>query len=175
VTELQDRDYGAEMRALIEAETGTQPYVSALVAIRIVERLEHEDPMLLLGWLRGNAVQILRHTINLRDSARRASARHYSARTVFRDAADTYRETGNKEVVTKFLDARYATDGGLRKRLADMTGKDLAFVADTYADRVKRNRKQEMFLRLLAKKVGGGCVNDYFTEDLLNDMWQSLV
>jgi len=47
----EERDYAAEMRAVIDSETSHGPYVSRQAAADIVEKLRANDPHLLDGWL----------------------------------------------------------------------------------------------------------------------------
>lgn len=63
---MSTRDFAAEMRAVIEAEAAGGPYVSAVVAAHIVDKLRATDPELLDGWLQAGAVQFLRHAISQR-------------------------------------------------------------------------------------------------------------
>jgi hypothetical protein len=170
---MTDRDFAAEMRAVIDAETANGPYVSATVAAHIVEKLTATDPDLLDGWLHAGAVQFLRHAINLRDCSARTHARHMASRSVFRQAAEDH-EDGDETALVRFLDTRYVIEDGSRVRLAEMRKPDLVFVADDYAARARENALQEAFLRALAKKVGRGRVSDHFTDEQLTAMWTSV-
>jgi hypothetical protein len=76
---VRDRQYVAEMRALIDAETASGDYSSPLVAEHIVNKLRVTDPALLQGWLDAQAVQFVRHMINLRDCSARTHARTAAA------------------------------------------------------------------------------------------------
>lgn len=53
------RDYAADMRAIIEAETGTGPCDRVEVAESIVARLRRFDPDLLHGWLDTHAAEFV--------------------------------------------------------------------------------------------------------------------
>jgi hypothetical protein len=83
---VEDRDYLAAMRDVIEAETAAGNYVSAVVAQHIVNKLAVTDPDLLHGWLNANAASFIRMAINHRDSSTRTRAR-FQARRDFADAA----------------------------------------------------------------------------------------
>lgn len=166
------RNYAAEMRALIDAETSGGPYVSATVAEHIVDKLRATDPDLLDGWLNAQAVQFLRHAINLRDCSVRSHARQTAGRSVFRDAAEAA-EAGDPEALTSFLGTVYVVEDGSRVRLAEMRKPELLFVADDYERRETENALQKLFLRALARKVGRGRVADHFTEEQVAAMWQS--
>lgn len=169
-----ERDYLAEMRALIEAETSAGEYVSALVAQHIVNKLRATDPDLLEGWLHANAVGFIRHSINLRDCASRTSARHNAKRNTFADDAERFAK-GDRGAMSDWLSVVHVVDeAGTRKRLADMVAGDLDHVATDYEHRANENRLHAAFLRALAKKVGKRTVSAVFTEEKIAALWQSI-
>lgn len=167
------RNYAAEMRQVIDAETGDGPYTSTVVAEHIVEKLRATDPDLLTGWLDQQAVQFLRIAINQRDHSQRAHARSSAGRSVFRDAAEAF-EAGNPEPLSTLMRTVYVVEDGSRVRLAEMTKPELLYAADDYARRAAENLLQESFLRALAKKVGNRKVSDVFDEQKLTALWQSI-
>lgn len=167
------RNYAAEMRALIDAETAGGPYVSAQVAERIVEKLTATDTDLLSGWLHAQAVQILRVAINQRDCSQRTHARMTASRSVFRNAAQAA-EAGDTEELGSFLATVYVIEDGSRVRLAEMRKPELLFVAEDYGRRAADSLLQEAFLRALAKKVGQRKVSDVYDEDKLSALWLSI-
>lgn len=166
------RDYAAEMRAVIDAETGSE-YSSPAVAARIVEKLRASDPGLLAGWLDAQAITIIRQAINHRDSSARTRARHVASRSVFAAAAAAH-EDGDDTALDGWLNTVHALGDGQRKRLADMTADELLYAADDYAARVRQNRMAEAFLRALAREVGSGVVADRFTGGQLAELWGSI-
>lgn len=168
-----DRNYAAEMRAIIDEETSHGPYVSAIIAERIVEKLKANDQDLLLGWLVSQAHHIIRQSINLRDASQRTHARATAARDVFAEAALEAQE-GNRERLTHFLDTVYVIDGGSRVKLGQMREPQLLFVADGYKRRAEDAMMQQAFLRALARKVGNDRVSDHFTESDLAKLWRSI-
>lgn len=166
------RDYITEMRAVIDAEaTGT--YVPGVVAAHIVEKLRETDPELLAGWLDGQAEQILRHTINLRDASQRTAARHAKPRSVFAEAAADA-EAGDPEKLQGWLGTRFTVEDGTRKPLADMGRDDLLFASDAYEARARENKLTAAFLKAISRKVGKDRVADHFDDDQLSVMWESL-
>jgi hypothetical protein len=167
------RDYAAEMRAVIDAETSNGPYSSPLVAAHIVEKLRATDPELLSGWLDAQAPNILRHAINLRDCSTRSHVRATAGRSVFANHAEAY-TAGEKAAMDGWLLVVHVVEDGTRKRLADMQSDDLAYVADDYGRRAAENALAESFLRALARKVGNGKVSDHFTNQQLTDLWSSI-
>lgn len=170
---MTDRDYAADMRAVIDAETSNGPYVSAVVAAHIVEKLTATDPDLLDGWLRVGAVGFLRHAINLRDCAVRTSARHSAGRSVFARAAEDY-AAGDEGALAGFLDTRHVMEDGSRIRLGEMRKAELIYVADDYKRRAKDALLQEAFLRALSRKVGNRRVSDVFDDAKLAALWRSI-
>lgn len=170
---MNSRNYASEMRQVIDQETATGPYVSAAVAEHIVEKLRATDPDLLTGWLDQQAVQFLRHAINLRDCSVRTHARMTAGRSVFRDAA-LASEAGDTGALGAFLRTVYVIEDGSRVRLSEMTKPDLLYVAEDYGRRAAENLLQEAFLRAVAKKVGARKVSDVFDEDKLNSLWRSI-
>ncbi len=168
------RDYIAEMRAVIDAETAGGPYVSAVVAEHIADKLRATDPDLLDGWLHQNAVFLIRHTINLRDCSTRSRARVVAKRNVFGTAAKEFETTGNVTALAGWLGVVHVIEDGSRKHLSEMSAADLTFVAADYEERARDNAMHAAFLRAIAKKVGRRTVADVFTEQKLNDMWASL-
>lgn len=167
------RNYAAEMRAVMDAETATGPYTSALIAEQIVEKLRATDLDLLQGWLDAQAVGFIRHAINLRDCSQRSHARATASRSVFRNAAESA-EAGDAAPLSQFLSTVYVVEDGSRVRLSEMTSPDLLYAADGYGQRAAEHLLQEAFLRALAKKVGKRKVADVFDESKLSDLWLSI-
>lgn len=167
------RDYAADMRAVIDAETGHGPYVSRVVAREIVEKLEANDPDLLSGWLHAQAEQLLWGAINDRDRSRRASARATGSRSAFARAAGNH-EGGDATALGHWLSSPYVVEDGTRRALATLTKDDLLFVARSYDDRASANAFEAAFMRALAKKVSGGTVGDHFDEPTIAKLRASL-
>lgn len=168
-----ERDYVAEMRAVIDAETASGAYVSPVVAEHIVRKLRATDPDLLEGWLHAGAVGFVREAINSRDRSSRTHARIVSRRSAFGRAAELH-TAGDLVAMAGWLDVVHVLEGGTRKRIAEMTAAELAFVADDYDRRASENAMHATFLRAVAKKVGTRKVSEVFTEAKLSALWQSL-
>jgi hypothetical protein len=166
------RDYVGEMRAVIDAEaTGT--YVPAAVAADIAEKLRATDPDLLSGWLDAQAETFIRQAINNRDNSQRTAARHHRPRSVFAaDAAAA--EAGDTEQLVGWLGTRFTVEDGSRKPLAEMGKDEVLFAADTYEARARENKLTSAFLKAISRKVKTGVVGDYFTDEQLTTMWDSL-
>lgn len=165
-----DRDYAADMRAVIDAETGDQPYVSRLVANHIVTKLAATDADLLDGWLRAHAETLIWQAINDRDRSTRSKARATAGARRFAAAA----ESQDKVQLARFLDVPYVIEDGSRVRLAELYAVDLLFVAQGYEQRATDNAMNAAFLRALAKKVGKDRVADHYDDAALAEMWRSV-
>lgn len=161
------RDYAAEMRAIIDAETATGAYASRVVAAHVVEKLRATDPELLQGWLDAQAETFVWQAINDRDRSLRSHARATAGRAEF--AADSARGD-----VGRWLNTPFSVADGMRKRLGDMSRDDLLFASGEYRARAEQNRMTSTFLAVLAKKVRRGTVRDHFTEEQLDAMWTSI-
>jgi hypothetical protein len=168
-----ERDYAAEMRALINAETATGPYASTVVAAHIVRKLRATDPDLLHGWLDAQATDFVRQAINERDRSTRTYARTAGRRSAFGDDARRH-EAGQGDALVRWLSVPFPVEDGSRKRLADLTAADLDFVADRYEQRAAENAMTAAFLRALRRKVGRKTVGDCFDDAQLTAMWRSI-
>jgi hypothetical protein len=167
------RDFAAEMRAVIDAETSHGPYVSRVIAREIVEKLEANDAELLDGWLREHAEQLVWQAINDRDRSMRSSARATSSRSAFAAAANAA-EGGDGQALGRFLSCPYVTEDGSRLRLAELTHADLLFVAKGYDAQSKQAAMEAAFFAALARKVRKGTVADHFTEERIAELRRSL-
>ena len=167
-----DRNYAAEMRAVIDRMTESE-YSSPVVAQKIVMKLEVEDPKLLHGWLLSQAADFIRQAINMRDASARGRNRKAVSRSVFRQATGAL-ERGNPEPLTAFLHEVYVVEGGTRKALREMTAADLTFASNDFSVRAAKNAMQAAFLRVLAEKVGAGKVSDLYDEAKLIELWRSI-
>lgn len=168
------RDYAAEMRRIVDAETGDVPYVSRVVATHVVEKLRATDPELLTGWLNAQADVFIWQMINDRDRSIRARARSTSSARRF-SAAAADAEAGDSTALAKWLTVPFTVADGTRRQLGEMSRDDVLFVADSYGARARENKMTEAFLRAIARKVAkGGAVRDYFSDEALSTMWASL-
>lgn len=167
------RDYAAEMRAAIDAETGDGPYVARVAAGRLVKHLRDTDPELLRGWLDLMAEQFVWQAINDRDRSMRGHARQSAKPRAFADDARAA-EAGDGSRLVRWLSVPFTVADGSRVRLGEMRRADLLFAGDAYEARERENRLTAAFLRAVARKVGDDRVRDHYTDDQLSAMWQSL-
>src|SRR4051812_37612580 len=105
------RDYAAELRRIVDAETATGPYVSRVVAEHVVDKLRAADPELLHGWLEAQAETFVWQLINDRDRSLRAHARSTSSARAFGQAADAA-AAGDKTRLVRWLDVPFAVCDG---------------------------------------------------------------
>lgn len=172
----EELDVNAEMRRIIDAETANGPYVSSVVAKRIVLKLRDTNPELLFEWLNGQAEPMIRSAINQRDASLRAHARHTAKGVAFGKAAKQYAE-GDTSALGTFVNAPFVTAAeGLRKHLGEMNSKELRFAASSYENRAKHNTMQAVFLNVLADALRANQkVVDKFDEITLSKIWLSIM
>ena len=167
------RDYAADMRAVIDAEAqGT--YASPVVARHIVEKLRATDPDLLIGYLEAQAVQIIRHAINLRDCSTRAHNRTATSRSVFRAAAADFEEGDEEPLRSNFLGEPYVIETGERKPLGEMGRPERRYAAEDFGRREAENAMQKAFLLAIDKKAGTKRTCEVFSEEKLAELWASI-
>jgi len=163
------RNYGVEMRELIDKETEKGPYQPAAVAQAIVEALRHADPDLLHGYLMEHAVQIIRDAINRRDQSVRMIARKGSASAKMQEILEGI-DSGQIENIGQvrqfWLSATFTLSDGMRHELRTMRRGDLLYVAAEYGRRAAENKMEEAFFRALARKMQANkTVEDVLTEE----------
>lgn len=169
----EDRDYAAEMHALVDAELEGPQVAVPLLAKEIVEKLRANDPDLLAGWLDAIASTVLGDYIGRRLSSRRQVARVQGRRTAFGAAAERF-ESGEPAAMTSWLDTKFESADRSQKRLGLFDRADLEYARDVYADRAARNGFEAHFFGALAKKVKTGTVADHFTDEQIAAMRSSL-
>lgn len=170
---VPDRNYVAELRAIVDAETAQGPYVAAAVASHVVRKLRVTDPDLLLGFLEAQAEYLVRQMIIQRDCSARSHARVTASRSAFRESAKLH-EAGQPEALVAWLTVPFPVEDGTRKKLSELDASDLVFVADRYEQRATENKLMADFLRALRKKVGKRTVGAVYSDAQLTSMWQSL-
>lgn len=168
-----DRDYVAEMRAVIDAETSDAPYVSRAVAEHVVKKLRVVDPELLWSWLDAQAEQFVWQAINDRDRSIRGRARATSSRSRFAENAERF-SAGDSTAMDGWLNAPYAVGDGTRKRFADLKAEDCLFVASGYDRRSAANAFEATVFRVVADKIGDDTVADHFTNEELAALRSSI-
>jgi hypothetical protein len=175
-----ERDMANDIRRVIDEEIeGSGPtWSSGSVAIRVVERLQREDPELLTKWLNLLAVQIIRTEITaiakeLRSEAKRIT--ESKGGSIFSAAVSKY-EGGDKTALGAWLNTIYIVNNeNQRRRLRDMDAEDLLFAATDYTNRAQVNAMQAAFLRAIANRLGGArTVGDVFSDEELTKLWRSL-
>lgn len=169
------RDYAAEMHALIEQSVPNGDYIAPLVAADLADKLIANDPALLAGWLWQRAQTVLSDVLARRSNSSRSAARAMAPRHAFAQAAEAYDRTGDPSQL-RALQAEYVVNReNLRRRVADMTGADHLFVANTYMLTSKRASMLAAFHRAVAKKVGDRRTAEVFSEEQYLAMYRSIV
>ena len=121
---------------------------AALVAGRLVDQLQREDPELLAKWLDRVAVTVVRDAIQRRDASRRARARRTMPASVFAQAAAD-------GALGDLLNVRYTADAaGARKQLGAMTRRDLEFCITHLRTTQDRLEVEARFLERIMSKLG---------------------
>lgn len=167
------RDFATEMRALVDAQTASGPYVSRIVAAEVVDKLRANDPELLNGWLDANAETFVWQMVNDRDRSIRSHARQTAGRQQFAADAKEH-EAGNSAPLVRWLNVPFNLADGSRTHLSEMTADDLLYAAGEYDELARNNKMTAAFLKAIARKVKKDTVGKHFTDEQLSAMWQSL-
>jgi hypothetical protein len=168
------RDYGAELRALIDATRSRGTYNSRQLANEIVANLLANDAELLDGWLRLRAEELVWGVINGIDRRERAVVQSNAKRIAAGEAVRDF-EQGSIDGLKGFLDVFYVVDAeATRKRLGDLKAADLGFVAEKYSSQARRASTKEAFFRALQNRVGDQTVGEVFSEEQIAQMWADL-
>jgi len=165
----QIHEFNAKMAAKIDAAIPVKGILTARqVAEKLHEELEADDPALLYGWLRANAVQFLSNIIGERLRSERSRYRN-AGRRKFGQAA----EAGD---LSSYFDQRYVVnDGNEWKKLADMTGPDHRFVASQYVRSSKTDALLAKFHEAVARKVGNRRTEEVYSAEQLYKLEQSIL
>lgn len=167
------RDYVAEMTALIEDATQGSDWVPALVAEKLIDRLTHDDPDLLNGWLHTLASQLLTDAISMRERSIRTVTRRRASSRAFGKAAEAA-EAGDTTELGSFAVTYAIDEANTRRRVADMTGTDHRFVATDYTRKAKRSQMLAAFHRAVAKKCGSKRTAEVMSEAEYDRLYQSI-
>lgn len=172
---MSDRDYAAEMRAIIDTEVNPAdgPYEARVAASKIVAKLQETDPEFLTAWSVAQAEQNVYQAIIDRDRSRRSHERATGGRSVFGRAAEDF-AGGDVDALGGWLTVVFVVDGNTRKTLGSLTAPDLLSVAAGYQRRADESALECAFFRALAKKVGKGTVGDHFTDEEVRRLRESI-
>jgi hypothetical protein len=162
-------EFNVKMAAQIDAAIPVKGILtSRQVAETLHEELLTDDPALLHGWLRANAVQFLTDVIGQRLRSERGRYRNTSRRA-FGDAA----EVGD---LSNYFEQRFVIDDGNSwKKLGDMTGVDHKYVASQYERSAKTDALLAKFHVAVARKVGAKRTDEVFTAEQLYKLEQSIL
>jgi len=169
----EDRDFSAEMTALIEAELN-KPHVvvASQVAAEIVGKLAANDHELLVSWLDIHAEALLAGYIGKRLGSRRAHSRQVFQRGVFAESARRF-EAGDEQAMAPWLQTHFEAREG-QKRLGSFDHDDLEYARGQYVKRANSNAFEAAFMAALAKQVDTGTVADHYTDEEISRMRGSL-
>lgn len=164
---MTDRDYAVEMSEWIVKSLPDGDYTPTILAADILTDLQQNDPDLLGGWLMLNAGSLITSTLRGMRAKDRANNRRSAGRGAFSDAADRF-AAGDAKPLRSFLDTtRHRIEGGVNRKLGDMTAADCLYVADKYAGESRTLEFQAVFLQVLARKIGNGTVRDTYDNEKL--------
>lgn len=169
---MTDRDYAAEMHAVVGAELAAPQIVVPLLARDLADKLRADKPDLLAGWLDVQAPQVLADYIGRQLSSWRTRARIHGRRTAFGEAAERF-EARDTSGVADWLATHYHGPRG-QQHLGAFDHADLEYGRDAYAERARCNGFEAAFFGALAKKVTDGTVADHFTNEQIAAMRSSL-
>ena len=171
------RDIIAELKDMIDAETAHGSFVASEVAEHIVEKLRAQDPALLQAFLDEQAVAAVTRLIlnlhTLRKAAAKRGVQRRTGRSVFAETLDAH-DSGDTAALAGWLGTVVEADAGRMIHLRDCRKGDLEYAASRYAQREKSNRFERMFLEAIAKKIGTKTVGEFFTDEQLTQMRESL-
>ena len=138
----------------------------AATSTAITERLLTEHGAEVHAFVGENVYTFLRPYVTQRFRLTRLGASRAQRHSDLDDATD------NPEAASRWLAAVYAIDeDNNRKRLADMTGTECGYVAETYEARSDHNAHYARVFRILADVAGRKHVKTMMTEAQLKDLF----
>lgn len=174
-----DRDFQAEMNALIVTITEGKTYAVPDLARELYGRLLAEDPVLLNGWLHQNALAVLSkaigdHVRSMRAAARAGSTGRKSSAGRFAAAARLAQQ-GDTSALALYATMHVVNPSQERKRAADMNGNDHRYVAQQYSRNAQELGLLGLFHETVAAKVGDHRTEDVLTAEQYEALYRSFV
>jgi hypothetical protein len=169
----RNRDYVAEMDAIIAMAVPAGDWVATVVSYDIVTELSRKDPDLLAGWLRAYAVTILARRISEQARSARSLQRARASARAF-DAAVSEADGGNLAPLRSFATSCVVDALNTHRRVADMTGADHEYVASRHHRRGTTDLMLAAFHRAIAARLGDRRTSEVFTEAEYASLWQQL-
>lgn len=169
---MEDRDYAADMRTLIDHELEAPEISVPLLARDLVEKLRINDPDLLTGWLEAQAPVIMTDHIGSRLRSVRQVARMQSRRSAFGEHVERFQSDRDSVAMQSWLTTHFHGPNG-DMHLGRFDHDALEWAADEYERRERTNGFEKAFMRALAKKVTEGTVADHFTDEQIAAMRSS--
>lgn len=160
--------------AINEAIASAGPdFQSAVLAEKLVARIEEQDPASLDEWLHARAAAITTMEISARLRSIRARHVHRASARSFAEAVEAA-EDGDTEPLTHFAVVYQVSDDHVRRPVGQMNGPDHLYVAGAYQASGKRDLMLAAFHRAVAKKVGKRTTAEVFSEAQYHDLLHSI-
>lgn len=160
---------------VLEEVTPEGDFTHAEVAEKAFALLAEQEPETLAEWLEGVGLRELRDASRQRSLSLRARARRQAGPAAFAAASARF-EAGALDALVPLLEVDFCVDDdGTRRRVADMTGTDHAFVAGCYRFSSDREAMEAAFHTAVAKKVGKNRTADVLGEEAYRSLYQSIV
>jgi len=148
-------------------------FTPALEAEAFIARVRRENSAALDAWLSAKAVVFLTVDLSKRLHNATRRARDHAEGRAFASAATEFEQTGAAASFDTWL---RVDDDNLRRRVADMTGRDHLFVANRYKASGNRMLMLATFHHAIAKKVGmDKRTGDVISEDDYDRLYGSLM
>lgn len=163
-----ERAFETALDEYIESLSGD--FVAAVVAEKFVAQLREKQPGAVEDWLDRHCVALVTEQLTKRIGATRNRAAQQVKRKAFADAV----EDDDTEALSQFADWKVIDAENTRRKVADMTGADHAFVADAYGRSGRYDLMLEAFHKAVAKKVGKRRTADVLTEEQYGSLFASL-
>lgn len=167
---MTERDYIAEMDALIDEATEGSDWIPAIVASKIAASA---DRALLDGWAHAMLTEMLTAVISRRERSTRSTARARASSRAFASAKNDA-EAGDPSALGSFAVTFAVDEKNTRRRVADMRGADHLFVAADYEKDAKPLLLLAAFHQAVAKKVGRKRTADVFSEAQYDSLYRSI-
>jgi hypothetical protein len=169
-----ERDYAAEMSALFDQAAGAGDCVLAVLAAELAGKLRAGDPELLAGWLDLHAQAAIADALGTRLRSYRARTRGQAAAGAFAKAAAA-QEAGDDQALSAYDVRHVVDDADTWRRVADMTGPDHIYVANTYQQQARTAAMLAAFHHAVAKKIGKRATSAVMTEPQYERLYRSIV
>lgn len=153
----------------IEDQNGD--FTPSQLAAQVLAEGRENDPQAVREWLDAISLAVVTETISKRLQSDRGVALARRGARAFQSAVDS----GDPDELNAFRTYYAVNDENLRRRVADMTGPDHTFVANSYGRSARQSQMLEAFHRAVAKKVGPRRTEEVFTEEEYARLYSSVM